>query len=60
MLSFAVFHWLSAPCFVPVHREAERDEAGGADGTRADRVILLPFPRQIQGNNNGRGHDGLK
>lgn len=42
-------HLSSASVYVPVHRKAERDEAGGADRTRTRRVVLLPFPRQIQG-----------
>lgn len=37
---------------VPVHREAEGDEAGGEDGPRSGRVVLLPFSRQIQGINH--------
>lgn len=37
---------------VPVHREAEGDEAGGQDGPRSGRVVLLPFSRQIQGINH--------
>lgn len=37
---------------VPVHREAEGDEAGGEDRPRSGGVVLLPFSRQIQGINH--------
>ncbi len=38
---------------VPVHREAERDEAGRANRTRTDWVLLLLVSWQIQGIDDG-------
>lgn len=37
---------------LPVHREAERDEAGGTDWTRTNWIVLLPLSRQIKGIND--------